>query len=104
LLTASYGKCLRTLLLIAISNFILPVIFVIVELSMFNITSDVTFAGITISATNAEVIGVLFATIWTSQGADSWNQGEQIEVVSNDLKIPTPMTSVNTGRPAGEEN
>ncbi|KAK7439016.1 hypothetical protein VKT23_017722 [Stygiomarasmius scandens] len=98
---ADNAKRLRTLLLITISNFILPVIFVIVSLSMFNITGDMTFAGITVSATSVEVIGVLFATIWASQGADNWNQGE---VVSNDLDFPTlPMSSVNADRPGGGE-
>ncbi|KAK7439034.1 hypothetical protein VKT23_017740 [Stygiomarasmius scandens] len=96
---SSYGKRLRTLLLITVSNFVLPVVFVIVELGVVNSTSAMALAGINVSATNIEVIGVLFATIWASQEVDSWNQGEA-EIASKDIYLPT--ISIASDRLGGE--
>ncbi|KAF5360022.1 hypothetical protein D9758_007566 [Tetrapyrgos nigripes] len=65
---SSYIQCLRTLLLIAISNFVIPVIFAIVQIFLMMNQSDmITLASVNISGTNIEIVGVLFATIWASQ-------------------------------------
>ncbi|KAK7439020.1 hypothetical protein VKT23_017726 [Stygiomarasmius scandens] len=100
---ASYAKRLRTLLLITVSNFVFPVIFAILELGLMNgATKEIALAGINISATNVEVVGVLFATIWASQEVDSWKKGQQTDAISdggieNGISFATrPATFVST--------
>ncbi|THU85248.1 hypothetical protein K435DRAFT_764389 [Dendrothele bispora CBS 962.96] len=79
----SYAKRLRTLFLITVSNFVFPVVFVIIELALMNKAANPRLlAGISVSATNVEAIGVLFATIWASQEVDSWRQEQHTDVVS----------------------
>ncbi|KAF5360021.1 hypothetical protein D9758_007565 [Tetrapyrgos nigripes] len=59
---------LRTLFLIAISNFVFPVIFVIIQLILMTRALSYLAVGcLNISGVNIEVIGVLFATIWSAQ-------------------------------------
>jgi len=59
----SYAQRLRVLFLIAASNFIFPVIFVVIELIFVTRKlSNMALAAINISGTNIEIIGILFAT------------------------------------------
>ncbi|KAF5342930.1 hypothetical protein D9758_014951 [Tetrapyrgos nigripes] len=77
----SFSKRIRTLFLIAASNFVLPVIFVILELILMStpLTNGyIVLAAINISATNVEILGVIFATIWASQ--DDWKKDEEKEL------------------------
>ncbi|THU90790.1 hypothetical protein K435DRAFT_727853 [Dendrothele bispora CBS 962.96] len=60
---SSYLQLLRTLFLIAISNFVFPVIFAILQIIFISLKlSYESLASINISGTNIEIIGVLFAT------------------------------------------
>ncbi|THU85247.1 hypothetical protein K435DRAFT_869486 [Dendrothele bispora CBS 962.96] len=101
---SSYRQRLRTLLLISISNFVFPVIFVIIQLNLMEYSTNFNLlAGINISATNVEVIGVLFATMWASQAeGGNWRQGQHTDVVSDDIQMPTlPAMSTGSSNPVG---
>ncbi|THU90786.1 hypothetical protein K435DRAFT_801736 [Dendrothele bispora CBS 962.96] len=91
--TSGYVQRLRALFVIAVSNFVFPVIFVVIELIL--VTRKLSYfalAAINISGTNIEIIGILFATIWASIRS---NGG-----VSTDSKIDTGGSgrSASSGR------
>jgi len=73
-------------------------------------TSYIALAGINISATNVEVVGVLFATIWASQEVDSWKKGQQTDAISdggmeNGISFATrPATFVSTRQTGAGSN
>ncbi|KAK7439035.1 hypothetical protein VKT23_017741 [Stygiomarasmius scandens] len=101
----SYANRLRILFLIAMSNFVFPIIFVILELSLINKTSnEKLLAGVNISATNVEVVGVLFATLWASQEVDIRRKEQQTDIdprtggaLTNEVSLATrPATFVST--------
>jgi hypothetical protein len=59
----------------------------------------IALAAISISATNVEIIGVLFATIWASQTVDSWKNAQENEVTeaTGGISFATrPVTFVST--------
>ncbi|THV05586.1 hypothetical protein K435DRAFT_790099 [Dendrothele bispora CBS 962.96] len=65
--TSGYVQRLRMLFVIAASNFVFPVIFVVIELIL--VTRDlgyIALAAINVSGINIEIIGILFATISTN--------------------------------------
>ncbi|KAF5341511.1 hypothetical protein D9758_012581 [Tetrapyrgos nigripes] len=104
----SYSERFRTLFLIAASNFVFPVIFVILEL-IFMVTpmpNSIPLAAIGVSATNVEVIGVLFATIWASQTADEWKKVQvrkEATAVSAISFATRPVTFVSTRLAEGND-
>ncbi|THU90137.1 hypothetical protein K435DRAFT_864609 [Dendrothele bispora CBS 962.96] len=87
--TSGYVQRLRVLFLIAVSNFVFPVIFVAIELIL--VTRNLGYfalGAINISRTNIEIIGILFATIWASTRSNGGVTG------STDSKIDADSSAV----------
>ncbi|THU90785.1 hypothetical protein K435DRAFT_841293 [Dendrothele bispora CBS 962.96] len=101
-----YIKRLHTLFILAISNFVFPVIFVIVQLIF--ISRDISYlpiACLNVSGVNIEVIGVLFATIWSAQLRDNWNDGIESSEVTHEIVFGSaPTQSGSTASTSDIEN
>ncbi|THU85090.1 hypothetical protein K435DRAFT_869656 [Dendrothele bispora CBS 962.96] len=60
--------------------------------------NDMVFAGISLSGTNIEIIGVLFATLWASQGGeeeDNRRNGNGEEISRSDVVSPRRVSAIN---------
>jgi len=65
--STSYASKLQTLFWIASTNFVFPLIFVLVEIVMvFAGTATVIFSGVDVVKTYVTIISTTFATVWSS--------------------------------------
>ncbi|THU90792.1 hypothetical protein K435DRAFT_841297 [Dendrothele bispora CBS 962.96] len=100
-----YIKRLHTLFILATSNFVFPAIYVIMQLIF--ISRDITYlavACLNVSGVNIEVIGVLFATIWSAQLRDNWNDGNESSEVTHEIVFGNAPIQSSDSTASGIEN
>ncbi|THH13386.1 hypothetical protein EW146_g6823 [Bondarzewia mesenterica] len=90
----SFGYRLKVMFYIAGTNFVLPVIFSLVQIiALFTLTDQETTNDIVLVNTNLSVIGVVFASIW----AGAWARGEEVGSGAGVMRFPGSGPTLTAG-------